>query len=75
MAFFADTHRFGPLLLKLRATAADLAGVAVLRTDEARSYRTSLRALRALSDRDLADLGIARSDLKRIARHTARRGR
>lgn len=34
-------------------------------------YRTTLRELKALNDRDLADLGIAACDLERIAHEAA----
>ena len=33
-----------------------------------RRYRNTLNELRALNDRELADLGIGRGDLRRIAR-------
>jgi uncharacterized protein YjiS (DUF1127 family) len=38
-----------------------------------RRYDTSLRELNSLGDRELADIGVARSDIQRIAWETARR--
>ena len=35
------------------------------------AYRQTLNELRALTDRDLADLGIARADIRRIALEAA----
>ena len=37
-----------------------------------RRYRDSVRELSRLSDRDLSDLGISRSDIEFIARKSAR---
>ena len=38
-----------------------------------RSYERSLRELSRLGDRELADIGLARSEIPRIAWETARR--
>ena len=38
-----------------------------------RRYDASLRELSSLGDRELADIGLARSDIQRIAWETARR--
>jgi uncharacterized protein YjiS (DUF1127 family) len=38
-------------------------------------YNASLRELGTLSDRELADIGIARSDISRVAWDTARAAR
>jgi uncharacterized protein YjiS (DUF1127 family) len=38
-----------------------------------RRYDASLRELNSLGDRELADIGLARSDIERIAWETARR--
>ena len=38
-----------------------------------RRYSASLRELSALGDRDLADIGISRSDIPRIAWETAKK--
>lgn len=39
--------------------------------DRRRIYERTLRELRALSDRDLADLGLHRADLHEVAREAA----
>ena len=39
---------------------------------ERRAYNEAFDELQALSDRDLADIGIARSDIPAIARETAK---
>jgi uncharacterized protein YjiS (DUF1127 family) len=38
-----------------------------------RRYEASLRELSCLGDRELADIGVSRSDIPRIAWETARR--
>lgn len=40
-------------------------------SDERRAYLETFRELQALSDRDLADIGISRGDIERIAREAA----
>jgi len=40
--------------------------------DRWRRYESSMRELAMLSDRELADIGITRSDIPRIARQHAR---
>ncbi|MEM6729193.1 MAG: DUF1127 domain-containing protein [Pseudomonadota bacterium] len=59
------TARFD-LVTRMRAAAA---GAAEAWT-QWRLYRTTFVELSDLSDRELDDLGIARADLKRIARET-----
>lgn len=41
------------------------------RVAQRRLYRTALAELDALSDRDLADLGLARADIGRVARQAS----
>ena len=41
-------------------------------SQERRAYYETLRELNGLSDRDLADIGIARADIPAIARETAK---
>lgn len=68
MAFITDT-RAGGLTLGQR--------IAALRTqmteaaEKRRVYRTTLRELEQLNNRDLADLGISRSSIKRLAYEAA----
>lgn len=48
---------------RVRSALADLAA----RSRRARAYRTTFNELTVLSSRELADLGIHRSEIKRIA--------
>lgn len=41
-------------------------------TDERRAYRQAVTELSALSDRNLADIGVSRVDIHAIARETAK---
>jgi uncharacterized protein YjiS (DUF1127 family) len=72
MAFVSNTSTSVPSL-GLRQRFADF----VQRTREARKaravYTRTIEELSALSDRDLADLGIARISIQDIAREAARR--
>ena len=52
---------------RVRAVFADLAD----RSRRARTYRTTQNELNMLSGRELADLGIHRSEIKRIAYEAA----
>ena len=45
------------------------------RLREERRYRQAVRDLKALSDRELADIGIVRGQIREIARAAARRQR
>ncbi len=64
MAYAATTRTvgmtFGQRISEFRATVAD-------RVAKNKIYRTTLNELSALTDRDLADLGISRSMIKGIA--------
>ncbi|PYE82536.1 DUF1127 domain-containing protein [Pseudoroseicyclus aestuarii] len=69
MAYATDTRTlgtptFGQRVSAVRATLAD-------RAAKNKVYRTTMVELGALSDRDLADLGIARSMIKGIAYEAA----
>ena len=67
MAYYNDTHANGSLTERLMASASSLLEAAALRRAKRRVYRKTLDELSALSNRDLADLGIARGELRRIA--------
>ncbi|EYD71215.1 DUF1127 domain-containing protein [Limimaricola hongkongensis] len=62
MAYTTDTRSagLGQRIAALRASLAD-------RVAKSKIYRTTFNELQALTDRDLADLGISRSMIKRIA--------
>jgi len=69
MAFTTDIRRFE------HGIAARIHGaIEALRAQRARqaAFRQTYDELAALSDRELADLGIARSDIADIAREAAR---
>ncbi len=68
MAYATETRTglsLGQRIAYIRATLAD----SVARN---KVYRTTLNELSALTDRDLADLGISRSAIKSIALEAAR---
>ena len=64
MAYTTTSTSFAPRLHMLRTAFADWA-------EQRRVYRTTLNELTELSDRDLADLGLHRADLRRVAREAA----
>ncbi|WP_102224155.1 DUF1127 domain-containing protein [Acidimangrovimonas sediminis] len=63
VAGFARTGRLGLLKSQLDAALA-----------RRRVYRTTLNELRALSDRDLADLGMHRASIRQVALQAANNG-
>jgi len=67
MTYINDTHVNGSFIERLMATAGHMLEAAALRRAQRRVYRKTLTELSALSNRDLADLGLARSELRRIA--------
>jgi uncharacterized protein YjiS (DUF1127 family) len=73
MAFFIDTHsREAGLGARLASTVADmLNGVAKVMARR-NVARTTFNELAALSNAELADMGIARCQIRRIALETAR---
>jgi uncharacterized protein YjiS (DUF1127 family) len=66
MTYFTDTASNATLIERLMAAASN-AFAAATRQASRRVYNTTLNELGALSNRDLADLGIARSEVRRIA--------
>ena len=60
-----DTTRIGGF--RPGGRIREFLGAVSRRTARQSVYRKTLRELRALADRDLADLGIARADIRRIA--------
>ena len=67
MAYTMNTRAhgaFSPRLHQLRTAFADW-------TEQRRVFRTTLSELSQLTDRDLADLGLYRADLRRVARDAA----
>ena len=71
MAFVTETHRKGDLIERLLDAGADLLHRGAERHAQRRVYRQTLRELSVLSHRELADLGIARAEIGRIAWQSA----
>ena len=76
MTYYNDTHANGTFIERLMAAAGRMLEAAALRHAQRRVYRKTLEELSMLSNRDLADLGLARSELRRISweagqKHTA----
>ena len=67
MTFLTDNASNATLMERLMATASSAFAAAATRQAKRRVYSTTLTELSALSNRDLADLGIARSEVRRIA--------
>lgn len=72
MAFYNDISNPSLSLVERASAALSHAASALYqRAAKRRMYRTTLTELSNLSTRDLNDLGIARSDIRRIAFETA----
>jgi uncharacterized protein YjiS (DUF1127 family) len=67
MTYFTDTASNATLIERLLATVSTALTAAAARQAKRRVYNTTLHELGALSNRDLADLGISRSEVRRIA--------
>lgn len=67
MTYFTDTASNATLIERLMATVSTAFAALATRQANRRVYNTTLNELSALSNRDLADLGIARSEVRRIA--------
>ncbi|MBY5932121.1 DUF1127 domain-containing protein [Tateyamaria omphalii] len=71
MAYYNDVAQRSDLVERILGTAARVFEAAAERRAKARVYRTTLTELNALSNRELADLGLHRSELKRVAWESA----
>ncbi|APX11853.1 DUF1127 domain-containing protein [Tateyamaria omphalii] len=71
MAYYNDVAQRSDLVERILGTAARLFEAAAERRAQQRIYRTTLTELNALSNRELADLGLHRSELKRVAWESA----
>lgn len=67
MTYFTDTTARSNLIERLMATVTSAFAAISARHAKRRVYKTTLSELGELSNRDLADLGIARSEVRRIA--------
>ncbi|WP_299280175.1 DUF1127 domain-containing protein [uncultured Tateyamaria sp.] len=71
MAYYNDINTRSDLLERILGTAARILETAAEKRAQNRIYRTTLGELDALSNRELADLGMHRSELKRVAWESA----
>lgn len=71
MAYYNDVTHQGDLLSRIYEAAARHLHAAAQRRETQRVYYTTLAELDALSNRELADLGLHRSELKRVAWNAA----
>ena len=67
MAYYNEVAQRGDLVERAYATLAEYFQTAAARHAARRVYRTTFYELNALSNRELADLGMHRSELKRVA--------
>lgn len=67
MAYYNDVTRNGDLLKRFFEAGSRFLHAASQRRAARRLYESTLTELTALTDRDLADLGLHRSELKRVA--------
>ncbi|MEL7092111.1 MAG: DUF1127 domain-containing protein [Pseudomonadota bacterium] len=67
MAYYNDVTQRTDVLEQLLTTVAQLFTEAAARRARNRIYRNTLAEMQTLSSRELADLGLHRSELKRIA--------
>tara|TARA_B110000114_G_scaffold80256_2_gene84870 strand:+ start:3697 stop:3921 length:225 start_codon:yes stop_codon:yes gene_type:complete len=67
MTYFTDTAANATLIERLMFTVSTAFADAAERHAKRRVYKATMNELGALSNRDLADLGISRSEVRRIA--------
>jgi len=67
MAYYNELAQRSDLVERTFATLAQYFAAAAERHATRRVYKTTLNELNALSNRELADLGMHRSELKRVA--------
>ena len=71
MAYATDIARRGDLTERFYGAVARLAEAARTRHARRRVYRTTYAELAGLTNRELADLGLSRGDIKRISQEAA----
>lgn len=72
MAYYNELVRRSDLTERMLGTLAQYFEAAAERHASRRIYKATLSELDALSNRELADLGLHRSELKRVAWESAR---
>jgi len=71
MAYYNDVAQRTDLVERALGAVARVFEAAAERRAKQRVFRTTLNELSALSNRELADLGLHRSELKRVAWESA----
>lgn len=71
MAYYNDVAQRSDLVERILGTAARVFEAAAERRAKQRIFRSTFGELNALSNRELADLGLHRSELKRVAWESA----
>ena len=71
MAYYNDVAQRSDLVERILGTAARYLETAAARRATRRVYMVTLNELNTLTNRELADLGMHRSELKRIAWESA----
>ena len=71
MAYLNQTTTYASLTERLLATTARVLDAAAARQAKRAIYRKTFNELASLGDRDLADLGLHRSQIRRIATEAA----
>ncbi|MEX0367928.1 MAG: DUF1127 domain-containing protein [Ruegeria sp.] len=71
MAYYNDVAQRSDLVERLLGSAARIFEAAAERHAKRRVFRATFDELNALSNRELADLGLHRSELKRVAWESA----
>ena len=72
MAYYNDVAHRSDFVERALSAAGRLLSTLAERRARNRVYRTTLDELRSLSNRELADLGLHRTELKRIAWESAK---
>lgn len=67
MAYYNDVTRRSDLIERILTSAGRYLATAAERRAKHRVYKATIRELDMLSNRELADLGMHRSELKRVA--------
>ncbi len=71
MAYMNQSTTYSSLTERLLASTARILDAAAARQAQRAVYRKTFNELAGLSDRDLGDLGLHRSNIRRIAKETA----
>ena len=67
MTYYNDITAHDDWVGRILSSAAIALNTAIVRHQKQRIYRRTLRELSALSSRELADLGVHRTEVKRIS--------